>query len=455
MAKILAEDSGVIRCICEFDHDDNFTIQCERCNAWQHAKCVDITDENTVPDNYLCPDCSPQSIKPDKEKARSNQQQFLQQKTELSKKSRNKHNDEQLEEERQDDRRRRGSRKRALGRDSLERSLETEAIPLFDVSKFGISIETSTWTPDAASVWSDIVESKADSIALLGSPKDIKNLPPLRVTRRHSVEEKWDFGPSAGKVSASTSILINRPICEIVGEVMLRTEYTSLAINQFGKLGCPKQGVFFVPGTPLALDARRKGSQSVLFLRRSSQPNARVVARRDSKGGLRVLVYARRPIKAGAEITLGWHWPKNHPVRQFTSSEELNEDTKYFPRSELTSHNPVSSEGALALAKEVVTTIMWLLNTTLEACLPTEHDEEEDEDWQVSGEISVKPNVPAPPRRLTRAEKLSQETSAVDPGVLEDPKMAFSEYVWVPSSQSIAPPPKKRMSLKDYMRKRT
>lgn len=459
MAEILAEDSGIIRCICEFDHDDNFTIQCERCNAWQHAKCVDITDEKAVPDNYLCPDCSQQRVKPDKERARGHQLQFLQQKTELIKqKSRNKNNDEQLEAERQDDRRRRGSRKRSLGKDSAERSPEVESFPLFDISKFGIPKETSTWTADAAFVWSELVNADTNSVPLLGSPQEIRNLAPVHVVRRSSVEDNWAFGPSAGKVLASTSIVSNRPICEIVGEIMLRTEYISQAINQFEKLGCPKQGVLFVPGTPLAIDARRKGSQSILFLGRSSRPNARVATRRDSKGRLRVLLYARRPIKAGSEISLGWHWPKDHPVRQFNSSEELHKGTQpvFSPENhkEISSYNPVDPKSALASAKVVVTAIMWLLNTTLEACLPTEQDEEEDEDWDVPADSKISRAVTAPPRKVTRAEMLKLESTMLEPGVLADPKMAPSTQVWVPTTQDIAPPLKKRMSLKDYMRKR-
>lgn len=52
----LSEDSGLIRCICPFDDDDGFTIQCETCFAWLHGLCVDISPE-TVPDIYTCPLC--------------------------------------------------------------------------------------------------------------------------------------------------------------------------------------------------------------------------------------------------------------------------------------------------------------------------------------------------------------------------------------------------------------
>ncbi|GMG40251.1 unnamed protein product [Ambrosiozyma monospora] len=54
-------DAGVIGCICGYDHDDGFTIQCDRCFRWQHAVCMNIKDIDDVPDNYLCYLCDPES----------------------------------------------------------------------------------------------------------------------------------------------------------------------------------------------------------------------------------------------------------------------------------------------------------------------------------------------------------------------------------------------------------
>lgn len=54
--EIYAIDAGIIRCICGYEEDDGFTIQCEKCNAWQHAVCVNI-DNDKVPDVYLCDLC--------------------------------------------------------------------------------------------------------------------------------------------------------------------------------------------------------------------------------------------------------------------------------------------------------------------------------------------------------------------------------------------------------------
>ncbi|KAJ2585322.1 SET domain-containing protein 3, partial [Coemansia sp. RSA 1797] len=55
------EDQGLIRCICDIDDDDGFTIQCENCLVWQHAVCVNI-DQDNVPEEYLCEKCNPRKL---------------------------------------------------------------------------------------------------------------------------------------------------------------------------------------------------------------------------------------------------------------------------------------------------------------------------------------------------------------------------------------------------------
>jgi len=57
-APIFNETDGIIRCVCPYDDDDGFTIQCDRCFAWQHGLCVGISPD-AVPDDYLCELCDP------------------------------------------------------------------------------------------------------------------------------------------------------------------------------------------------------------------------------------------------------------------------------------------------------------------------------------------------------------------------------------------------------------
>ncbi|KAA1129832.1 hypothetical protein PGTUg99_004307 [Puccinia graminis f. sp. tritici] len=51
-------DDGVIRCICSVTTDDGFTIQCETCEVWQHAVCVNVPIDE-VPEHYFCDRCDP------------------------------------------------------------------------------------------------------------------------------------------------------------------------------------------------------------------------------------------------------------------------------------------------------------------------------------------------------------------------------------------------------------
>lgn len=69
-------DSGVITCICGFDDDDGFTIQCDHCNRWQHAICYNIKDIETAPDDYLCNVCYPRNL--DVKRAKKKQLERLQ-----------------------------------------------------------------------------------------------------------------------------------------------------------------------------------------------------------------------------------------------------------------------------------------------------------------------------------------------------------------------------------------
>ncbi|WFC99457.1 hypothetical protein MYAM1_002201 [Malassezia yamatoensis] len=69
------EEAGVIRCICECDEDDGFTIQCDRCSVWQHCACFGMS-QSSVPDEYLCEECDPRPV--DVEFAQNTQKRRIQ-----------------------------------------------------------------------------------------------------------------------------------------------------------------------------------------------------------------------------------------------------------------------------------------------------------------------------------------------------------------------------------------
>ncbi|KAJ3196586.1 hypothetical protein HK101_008378 [Irineochytrium annulatum] len=55
------EEEGVIRCLCGYDEDDGYTIQCDRCKVWQHLACLGI-ESSKIPDEYLCEECDPRAV---------------------------------------------------------------------------------------------------------------------------------------------------------------------------------------------------------------------------------------------------------------------------------------------------------------------------------------------------------------------------------------------------------
>ncbi|TVY65539.1 putative histone deacetylase complex subunit cti6 [Lachnellula suecica] len=80
MANGTEDNDDSVRCICgfedypgppELDDEENthgfqdgvdeaiMFLQCDRCSAWQHGKCVSIMNESQSPDEYFCEECRP------------------------------------------------------------------------------------------------------------------------------------------------------------------------------------------------------------------------------------------------------------------------------------------------------------------------------------------------------------------------------------------------------------
>ena len=51
-----------MRCFCDCTVELGFMLQCEKCETWQHAKCVNL-NPITVGERYICPICSQKHIK--------------------------------------------------------------------------------------------------------------------------------------------------------------------------------------------------------------------------------------------------------------------------------------------------------------------------------------------------------------------------------------------------------
>ncbi|PYI00751.1 hypothetical protein BO78DRAFT_437617 [Aspergillus sclerotiicarbonarius CBS 121057] len=68
------EESDLIKCICEFSHDDGNTICCEKCNKWQHVICY-YDDDLQYPETHVCGECQARPL--DVQRAKSIQEHPL------------------------------------------------------------------------------------------------------------------------------------------------------------------------------------------------------------------------------------------------------------------------------------------------------------------------------------------------------------------------------------------
>ncbi|RCN51684.1 PHD-finger [Ancylostoma caninum] len=60
----------VTRCLCEMQHNDEWMVECEKCNVWQHMKCMGLDPKKfNQNDTYLCESCKPRPLKWTKKQA--------------------------------------------------------------------------------------------------------------------------------------------------------------------------------------------------------------------------------------------------------------------------------------------------------------------------------------------------------------------------------------------------
>jgi hypothetical protein len=72
------EDEGIIKCICNFAHDDGNTVFCPKCNTWQHVDCYYPGEAEKVKHedfDHTCADCNPRIL--DKHQAMERQRTRL------------------------------------------------------------------------------------------------------------------------------------------------------------------------------------------------------------------------------------------------------------------------------------------------------------------------------------------------------------------------------------------
>ncbi|KAI8097696.1 uncharacterized protein BX664DRAFT_293375, partial [Halteromyces radiatus] len=309
VSEIPPVDTGLIRCICDSNEDDGFTIQCDRCLTWQHAYCMNIT-QNNIPDRYLCDDCKPKLSKRISVPKRSLQRSMIDSDEDMISKASTR-----MESN--------NSRRKDKYQPTNVNTIKSKFV--YEVIKETKErwSQSSKWKSQP---WRDAdqqdIATSTTNIAIRSLPKQQQRSPcKLR---------KGAF--------ADTQLQANTFLLEAHGELILKSEYKFDSTNNYAILGTPCAHVLFYPTLDLCIDGRRLGNDTRHF-RRSCHPNAELrtivfplqqstgsihwmngitngdddIKQQLMDGGLiRLGIFTRTQIAPGEEITLGWNWQKGH-----------------------------------------------------------------------------------------------------------------------------------------------
>lgn len=346
-------DSGTIGCVCEYDHDDGFTIQCDRCYRWQHASCMDIKSMDEVPENYLCYRCDP-SRKVNKARARETQRDFL---MPTSKRKRLNSMDskpsrgEIVEQVTADTARRKSANRETSppgkGKKPKTTTLKKDPFEVVDDSEvFSITGEgyKTSYFPLTESIYKD--ENTKNLLVKMGETLDSRKMSkfPRPVTGLSSNEwakklsknkisvkpygenAKMKFaGFSKFLVNVETNINEGDIALEIVGEIQLKQDYIDNPFNHYSIWGVAKPKVFFIPNVPFVVDSRYSGNET-RFVRRSCNPSCEIklVSLKDDPT-LKFAIVPIRELKLGQEVTVPWEWDASHPILKIISGKNFDQ----------------------------------------------------------------------------------------------------------------------------------
>ncbi|CCD23546.1 histone-binding protein SET3 NDAI_0B05130 [Naumovozyma dairenensis CBS 421] len=363
---IVDPDSGIITCICGFDDDDGFTIQCDHCNRWQHAICFGIKDVDSAPDDHLCDVCQPGNDI-DRKLARRKQ---LQQRSllglnnlpELESRSENGNFDfDNHESSPKKDVKINANNK---GRSQSNADKVAEDIHLEEMENDNDEKHTDDGRISSRPSVIDIPVQSPDLVvrkkehfltakeAFQASFLPIDNyrtkdkLVDLFI-KKHSndefIEEVPSFKPISFEVKpyadfnysrvfpgfTKLGIFIqencneNALIEEFLGEIDFKNRYLNNSRNQYNIWGCTKRKVLFHPHWPIYIDARASGNLT-RYLRRGCNPNVELITIKVNNE-IKFVLKAIKDIEKGEELQIAWNWNPKHPILKLIDEEDTFE----------------------------------------------------------------------------------------------------------------------------------
>ena len=331
---IVHPDAGIITCVCGYDEDDGFTIQCDHCFRWQHAICYGIKDIDSVPDDYLCNVCNPRDIDiklaKQIQKRRFSSFSLESDVKDMDVKTNNKKRRKTESNEQSDI----GSKNGGISqKDSGKEPKAESTLPYDLIRKKEHLINAKDAFPaafiaiDNCSLKDPLIKDflaihKNDSFILPYEESKVEN-DSSEVRPYSSIVYSRTF-PGFNKLGifATKPCLKGSFICEATGELYFKKQYLEDSKNQYRIWGMPKRKVIFHDEWPIVIDQRFCGNES-RYLRKSCKPNVELVTVRFLDGSISFWYRATRDIEENEELHAGWQWNKRHPILKL-----INEDTK-------------------------------------------------------------------------------------------------------------------------------
>lgn len=313
-------DSGIISCICGYDHDDGLTIQCDKCFRWQHLVCMGFKSIDETPDDFQCNLCN-KNLHVDVARAKRLQENYL--KEERMKRKKSPHSTEITK-----------VTSKNVGAQFKKKKVDDTSSDLMGVNKYSTlyypidyfiyqspSIRSLfTQLPDFLKKNKQVIKIERQSLAKLVSSSNagvnIKNSSENAKTKFAGVSKVGLYSTKPFKDNSFISILS--------GEVETKQNYICEKINKYWLLGCPKPSVYFHPILPVVIDQRGMGNHT-RFIRKSCKPNCEIRTLLINKQEITFGVFAIKEIKADQEITLPWEWDIDHPILKIINTTETFE----------------------------------------------------------------------------------------------------------------------------------
>lgn len=365
---IVDPDSGIITCICGFDDDDGFSIQCDHCNRWQHAMCYNINDMANVPDDYLCNVCQPRDL--DTKRARRIQLHRLKKQSNTSTlddvnkvgkiicntsvaqginvntddiNNTDNNNKPRIEETEIKD--------TDLNQIVLNNN-ETSVVDAIQTKKkidiFYLSAKSSyeaMYLPIKCNDYTDryvemFIEKHINDefINTFSSSHEFKPLP-IEVKSYSELSYPRIFpGFTKLGIYINTSCNKGELIHELLGHVDFKKNYIEDSRNHYRIWGTTKPKVFFHQNWPLYIDTRLC-SNLTRYIRRSCKPNVEITTIKYEKHGkteVKFILKALRNINEDEELHLPWTWDSKHIIWNVMENgsnqnlESLNDADKYL-----------------------------------------------------------------------------------------------------------------------------